>query len=365
MTYERPNIAAMAGYTPGEQPAAARLVKLNTNENPYPPSEAVMAVLRDFPAESLRKYPPPLASAFRDLAARTHGLKSENVIATNGGDELLRLLVATFVEPGRPLAMAEPSYSLYPVLAAAHGSPTVRIGLADDWTLPPDFADRVLASEASLVFVVNPHAPSGTLTSVDALADVAAALQSKAVLVVDEAYVDFVDPELRHDATALVRRFDNVVLLRTLSKGYSLAGLRFGYGLGSVGLIEPMLTKTRDSYNTDALAQALATAALTHRDAAAATWAKVRQQRQRLRAALAQRGFQSPPSQSNFLLAAAPGDGLDGQPRARTVFESLKVEGVFVRYFDQDRLRDKLRITVGTPAENDALLAALDAVIRG
>lgn len=389
MGYERPNIAAMSGYTPGEQPTGDRLIKLNTNENPYPPCDAVMAVLRDFPAQRLRRYPSPAAAAFRRVAAAMHTLTPEHIVPTNGGDELLRLVITTFVEPGRPIAMAEPSYSLYPVLAQIHDSTMVRIDLADDWSLPTDLAARVLDAGAKLLFIVNPHAPSGTLTDVAALAELAARLQKSAVLVVDEAYVDFVDPSLRYDATALVRRFDNVVLLRTLSKGYSLAGLRFGYGLAAPSLIEPMLTKTRDSYNTDAIAQAVAEAALTHRDAAASTWQAVRSERARLTAALRQRGFTVPPSQSNFILATPPSvaptapqaasshregadhrsprqaaGGTPGPPLARRLFESLKARQVYVRYFDQDRLRDKLRITVGTPAENDALLAALDAALK-
>lgn len=367
MPYERSNIAAMSGYMPGEQPAGDRLVKLNTNENPYPPCDAVMAVLRDFPAQRLRRYPSPTAAGFRQVAAAMHGLSPENVVPVNGGDELLRLVITTFVEPGRPIAMAEPSYSLYPVLAQIHGSPMVRIPLADDWSLPRDLAQQVLEAGAKLLFLVNPHAPSGALTDVAALAELAAALRNSAVLVVDEAYVDFVEPALKHDAVALVRRLDNVVLLRTMSKGYSLAGLRFGYGLGAASLIEPMLAKTRDSYNTDAIAQALAQAALMHRDAAARTWAAVRSERDGLTAALRQRGFNVPPSQSNFLLAAVPqkaGGGPADPPTARRIFESLKARQVYVRYFDQDRLRDKLRITIGTPAENAALLDALDAALK-
>lgn len=360
MVYERSNIRKMAGYTPGEQPQTADVVKLNTNENPYPPSDAVIATLRTFPAERLRRYPPPMADAFRRAAAEVHGVAVENIIATNGGDELLRMAVTTYVEPGASIAAAEPSYSLYPVLAEAHGSPMVRIALEGDWSLPRDFAQQVVKSGAQLAFVVNPHAPSGHLTGVDVLAGIAEELRGRAVLLVDEAYVDFADPRLKYDAVGLIKGFDNVLLLRSLSKGYSLAGLRFGYGMGAAELMRPMLEKTKDSYNVDGVAQALATAAMESRDAAAATWEAVRGQRERLTAELRRRSWQVPDSQSNFILAQPP----ENVPPARKLYESLKERRVFVRYFDQDRLRDRLRISIGTPQQIDTLLATLDEITR-
>jgi len=352
MRYERANIQAMAGYVPGEQPGDAQVIKLNTNENPYPPPQAVMEALHSITPDTLRRYPPPMADEFRRVAAAVHGLGAENVLATNAGDELLRLAITTFVEPGQPIGTAEPSYSLYPVLAEIHGSPVVRVELQQDWDLPADFSRWMNDAGVRLTFIVNPHAPSGKLVSVDRLAKIAAELRG--VLLVDEAYIDFVDPDLRHDSIELVRRFENVLLLRTLSKGYSLAGLRFGYGLGAASLIEPMLTKTKDSYNTDIIAQRLATAALQSRDDAKRSWQAVRSERTRVTEALAAMGLPCPPSQSNFVLAAAGPTG-----RARGIYESLKRRNIYVRYFDQDRLRDKLRITIGTPEQNNALLAAL------
>lgn len=351
--YERDNVAAMSGYVPGEQPTSRDVVKLNTNENPYPPSERVMAALRDVDAEALRRYPNPTARGFRERAAGLHEVDPDQVIATNGGDELLRLLITTFVDPGRPIGYPEPSYSLYPVLAAVHGSPVHRVALNADWSLPADLADQMNAAGVQLTFVVNPHAPSGTLTDVSALGRLAEGLDG--VLVIDEAYVDFVDPGLAHDAVELVRGggLDNVVLLRSLSKGYSLAGLRFGYGIGPAGLIEPMLSKTKDSYNTDVVSQRLAEAAIGDPEAAARSWAAVRDERARLTVELTALGFVVPASQSNFVLATAP----DG--RAAELYEALKARGIVVRYFDDERLGDKLRITVGTGAENDALLGAL------
>ena len=360
MSYERDNIRRMHGYAPGEQPESAKVVKLNTNENPYPPTAAVMEALRSVSPEDLRRYPPPFSQPFQKVAAATHGLAPENVIATNGGDELLRLAITTFVDPGRPIGVAEPSYSLYPVLAEIHDSPTFRVDLNDHWEMPENFAELMNEADVPLTFIVNPHAPTGRLESVERLSRIAEALDG--VLLVDEAYVDFVDPELGFDTTELVRRHDNVLILRTLSKGYSLAGLRFGYGLGAESLIDPMQAKAKDSYNKDIVGQRLATAALGARSEAAESWAKVRAERVRVSEALAGFGIESLPSQTNFLLAQVPEDLAGG---AAAIYQALKAREIFIRYFDMDRLRDKLRITIGTPEENDALLDALREIVGG
>ncbi len=357
MSYERDSIRRMAGYVPGEQPQDSGAVKLNTNENPYPPPKAVMEALGKIPAEALRRYPSPSSAALRKTAAALHGVAPEQVVATNGGDELLRLAVATFVEPGSPIGVAEPSYSLYPVLAAIHGSPVERVPLDAAWQPPQDFAERLNRAGVNLTLLVNPHAPSGVLLEAAAIDRLAHRLQG--VLLVDEAYVDFVDPALGHDLAPLLARHDNLMLLRTFSKGYSLAGLRLGYGLGAPGLIQPLAGKTRDSYSVDAVAERLGTVALEHRAEAAATWAAVRSERQRLRQALAALGLDSPASQSNFLLVRLP----PGGPSAPSVQQHLKRAGLLVRHFDQDRLSDRLRISIGTPEQNDALLGALETAL--
>jgi histidinol-phosphate aminotransferase len=343
---------------PGKQPKRRDLVKLNTNENPYPPGEPVMAALRSIDAEALRRYPPPLSDRFRENAARVHGLQPENVVAVNGGDELLRMAVTTFVDPGMPIGMLDPSYSLYPVLAAVHGSPMVRVPAGDGWTVPTDLARRMNDAGVRLLFLVNPHAPSGRLLPTEQVAKLAAELQG--VLLVDEAYVDFVDPALGHDLVPLIERCDNLLLLRSLSKGYSLAGLRFGYGMGARNLIAPLLYKTRDSYNLDAVAQALATASLEHRHQAAETWRRVRQARASLRQELIALGFQVPESQSNFLLAS-----IEGAVEASTIHQALEERAIFVRYFPDERLRHALRISVGTEEQNEKLLRALKEILGG
>jgi histidinol-phosphate aminotransferase len=352
MAYERKNIATMHGYVPGKQPPGSDTIKLNTNENPYPPCAAVMDALRAIAPDALRKYPPPAADELRAAAAALHGVVSEQIVAVNGGDELLRLAFTTFVEPGAPIGVVEPSYSLYPVLAEVHGSPVVRVDTESDWSLPHDLGARMRSAGVKLLLLVNPQAPSGHLTPASRLSQLAREIDG--VLLVDEAYVDFVDPELGHDALSLVNAHDNVLVLRTFSKGYSLAGLRAGYGVGAASLIAPLLWKTRDSYNLDVIAQRLATTALAHRSEAALTWHKVRAERARLGQALAALGFAPSPSQTNFLLARVP-----QSTSAPALLRGLEERGVLVRYFDAPRLHDKLRITVGTPEENERLLRAL------
>ena len=352
MTYERASVQRLQAYAPGEQPQGGKIIKLNTNENPYPPAPEVLAALASVDPQALRRYPSPMADEFRQVAAKLHGVKPENIIATNGGDELLRLALTCFVEPGESIGVTRPSYSLYPVLAAIHGAGVFEVPRDDDWAVPADFAAQLNSQKVPLGLVVNPHAPSGRLAPASELADIADELNG--VLLIDEAYVDFVDPELNHTALPLVEQFDNVLILRTLSKGYSLAGLRFGYGIGDADLIAG-LHKVRDSYNQDVISQALAVASLQAQQYAQQSWQQVRDERQRLAAELAKRGMNSPQSQANFLLVDVPGDG-----NAEQLYQHLKQQGILVRWFDQPRLRDKLRITVGTEAENQTLLAALE-----
>ena len=352
MSYERDTIRRMAGYAPGEQPTNPGVIKLNTNENPWPPSPRVVDALTDMHAESLRRYPSPTAAAFLAEAASLHGVDADQLVATNGGDELLRLAITTFVPPGSPIGITEPSYSLYPVLAAIHDSPVHRVTLDDSWSLPAGFTDELNAAGVPLTLLVNPHAPSGRLLDAATIASLASALDG--VLLVDEAYVDFADPG--HDVVSLIARHDNLMILRTLSKGYSLAGLRLGYGIGPAGLIRPIAAKTRDSYSVDAVADRLGAAALADQATARASWAAVRRERQRLTETLRGWGFEVPDSQTNFCLARIPDDA---PVSAAALHAGLKADGILVRHFDTPRLADQLRISVGTPEQNDALLESL------
>ncbi len=357
MSFERRNISQMRGYTPGEQPESGDTIKLNTNENPYPPPAAVGSALAAIDRADLRRYPSPLADDFRTLAGLIHGVAPDNILPVNGGDELLRLLLGTFIDAEDTLAIMQPSYSLYPVLAAVAGCRLLRIPLTDDWSMPDELPQLLRREGVKMLLLVNPHAPTGGLLSARYLRELARRFDG--ILVLDEAYVDFVDPELGYNAIPLLREFANVVILRTLSKGYSLAGLRFGYGIGPEQLIRPMATKTRDSYNTDYISQVLACAALNARDEAAASWRRVRCSRQWLRAELAQLGIAAPPSQSNFLLAEIP-----AAVGAAKLYAALKEHGILVRYFAEPRLENRLRISVGDESENDLLIETLRGLLR-
>jgi len=359
MSYERKNIAAMQGYQSGEQPEDSLTIKLNTNENPYPPSPMVDEVVNNLNSDNLRRYPPPTADKFRSLAAKIHEVQVDNIIATRGGDELLRLLITTYVEPGETIAMSDPSYSLYPVLAQIQNCPILKIPLQDDWSLPTDFADKVNKHGAKLTFIVNPHAPTGRLLDENSIITLAEQLDS--ILLVDEAYVDFIDPKIKYNCLKLVEKFDNLIFLRTLSKGYSLAGLRFGYGIAHPTLISPMLDKTRDSYNLDFFSQEIAEAALKDQSHAQKTWQKVRDERKNLTQALEALRYYCAPSQANFLLVT-PDKNLNGS--AEMLYEYLKKNNILVRFFNTPLLKDKLRITVGTPEENEHLIEALKKFFR-
>ncbi|MDA1075926.1 MAG: histidinol-phosphate transaminase [Proteobacteria bacterium] len=357
--FERSNIARMQGYSFGEQPDDPFVVKLNTNENPYPPSPAVQQALLKVDVSRLRVYPPPTANSLRDLIAAQHGLKREQILLTNGGDEALRLAITTFVEPAAAIGYTDPSYSLYPVLADIHDASISSVRLKYDWSIPDDYAARMNEDGVDLSCIVNPHAPSGTLVALPQIETIANALNG--VLLLDEAYVDFVDPELGHDSTRLLERCDNLLILRSFSKGYGLAGLRLGYLMGSAELIDPLINKTRDSYNVDTLTQILGSAAFADQTYARSTWDRVRQDREKLVVELTALGLHCPPSQSNFVLAQIPAGS---NFSAAQTYQALKESNILVRFFNAPRLDDKLRITVGTADQNQQLCDALRKILQ-
>jgi histidinol-phosphate aminotransferase len=263
------------------------------------------------------------------------------VLVGNGSDEVLALCARAFVEPDGEVGFFQPSYSLYPVLAAIEGLATrpLELGPAFEWAMPAYY-------DADLFYLTNPNAPTGLLhprAEVEAFAR-----RSKGVVLVDEAYVDFAREHLMDLAMAL----PNVVVARTLSKSFSLAGLRVGYAVGPEALIDA-LYKVKDSYNVGMLAQALADAALSDPEHMRANAARIRTTRERVAGELRKRGFTVFPSEANFLWAKPP------RQTAREVFEHLRVRRIFVRYFAGPRTGDYLRVTVGTDAEMDAFLAAL------
>lgn len=345
----RPTVAHMAGYTPGEQPKPGeRVIKLNTNENPYPASPRVFDAIRSVGADALRRYPSPLADDFRRTAARVHGVSPEQILAGNGSDDLLQIALRTYCGPGDVLASPEPTYSLYPVLAELADVRFHTVAWEAGWALP---VEALLAIGPRAIFFANPNAPSGTCVPAAEVSALAA--RTEALVLVDEAYVDFAD----HTCLGLLPQHENVLVTRTLSKGYGLAGLRFGYAIGHPSVIAQM-AKVKDSYNCDAIAIAAACAALDDQDYARAQWTLVRAERARVTSALTSRGFVVSSSQANFVLATTP----QALP-ALAAYKALKAGGILIRFFDRPGLNDKLRITIGTPEENDALIAALDAML--
>lgn len=347
--HARATVERMAGYTPGEQPKPGdRVIKLNTNENPYPPSPRVLEAIRRIDGDMLRRYPSPMADQFREVAGWVHGVGPEMVLAGNGSDDILQIALRSYCGAGDVLASPEPTYSLYPVLAELADVRHVTVPWAYGWRLP---AEALLATSPRAIFFANPNAPSGTCVAAEEVR--ALARRTDALVLVDEAYVDFADM----DCLALVHDHENVLVTRTLSKGYSLAGLRFGYAIGHPAVIAQM-AKVKDSYNCDVVAIAAACAALEDRDYARECWAAVRSERDVVTRALEARGFRVLPSHGNFVLATVP-----VSVAARMIYAELKARGILVRFFDKPGLDDKLRITIGTPEENAALIVALDATL--
>ena len=335
-------------YVPGEQPAAgARVTKLNTNENPYPPSSRVLDAMREALADTLRLYPDPEAMALRQRASEVYGVDVDGIVVGNGSDELLALLLRAVVDPGGRVAYPVPTYSLYRTLVSLHGARPVEIPFPDDWRLPPALA----AADAALTFLCNPNAPSGTFVPVGEVADLARRVPG--VLVVDEAYVDFA----RDHALRLVGALPNVVVLRTLSKSFSLAGLRVGFAFAHPDVAAGLRT-VKDSYNVGRLTQVGARAALEDLAWMQHGIERIRATRAVLAAGLARLGFVVPPSETNFVLARAPGRSM------APVAAALAARGLLVRHFAVPGLEDALRITVGTDDEVARLLGALAELAR-
>ena len=345
--FVRANVRQMEGYTPGEQPAPGeRVVKLNTNENPFPPSAKVLQAIREIEPEMLRRYPNPFGQMFREAAAQVLGVAPNMILCGNGSDDILTIATRTFIPNGGVLAYPEPTYSLYPVLARLEEAKVAPVEWGNEWSLP---LDELVETKADAIYLANQNAPSGTFVPSSQIATLASKLDG--LILVDEAYVDFAED----NCLDLVREFQNVVISRTFSKAYSLAGMRFGYAIAQAEVVDEMV-KVKDSYNVDAISVVAATAALLDQESARKTWEYVRAERQRLTSELQQLDWSVLPSQANFILATVPGG------RAEQAYLKLKHQGILVRYFNKPGLSDKLRITVGRAEENNALLAGIKSL---
>jgi histidinol-phosphate aminotransferase len=348
MSYFRPDIDELVGYTPGEQPQAGKFIKLNTNENPYPPSPAVGRAIAAMLERGLSRYPDPLATGFRERAAAVLGVKADWILCGNGSDEILTLVTRAFVAQGHTLRLPYPSYVLYKTLAQIQGAHSNEVLFNPDWTLPDAFS--AAADNLRLAFLPNPNSPSGTLAPPERVLEIAQRLPCP--LVVDEAYVDFAD----RDCLSLVARCEKVMVSRTLSKSYALAGLRFGFLVAQPQMIAG-LRKVKDSYNCDALSIAAATAAIDDREWLVANRAKILATRVRLTDRLRGLGFAVVDSQANFVWATR------GDRPVRAIYEQLKRNHILVRYMDYPGWGDGLRVSVGTDEQIDAFLALLETMI--
>ena len=361
----RPLVRELHGYVPGEQPRIKGLIKLNTNENPYPPSPKVLRAVKAAVDGRLRLYPKPAAQALRERLATLHGCEPENVIIGNGSDELLALAVRAFVEPisvsaintappSRSLVQYfTPSYSLYPVLADIHGAARKPVPLKLDFNLP-SVAELKRGNawdfRAALTLVTTPNAPSGrgySTTDLDALCRA-----QKGVTILDEAYVDFA----KENALELALRHPHVIVSRTFSKAYSLCFQRVGYFVGHPDLIAA-LDKIRDSYNVNGLGQIAATATLDNLSYYRRNFRRVIATREKLSRDLASLGFIVLPSQANFILARPP------RFPAPDWLERLRSRKILVRWFGYPETRDFIRITIGTDAEAASLIKAVRAIL--
>ena len=347
-SYFRPEIDAMQGYVPGEQPKMANLVKLNTNENPFPPSPEVEKLLRSFDASRLRRYPVPRADALRCAVAARNNVSRDNVIIGNGSDDILTMIFRAFTSPELAMAMLYPSYSLYSELAAMQGAEVIKIPLTEKvFALPENILE--LASGANLLMLTRPNAPTGNSFPISRVEDICRRFDG--IVVIDEAYADFAEDNCMHLAATL----PNVIVMRTFSKSCALAGLRLGYAVGSTEVIDGLM-KLKDSYNADMLSQEIALAAYNDTEYFSRRVSEVKTMRSMLKAELEKLGFYCVDSSANFIFAMPPdGDG-------KRCFESLREQAVIVRYFPGGATEKYVRITIGNAAENARLLEVLRSI---
>ncbi len=366
-SFVRPLVRELHGYVPGEQPKIKGLIKLNTNENPYPPSPKVLQTTKDAVDGRMRLYPNPTAQLLREKLAKLHRCKPENIIIGNGSDELLALATRAFTEPSSKFKVQSskskiskatvqyftPSYSLYPVLTDIHGAKKNPVSLAKDFTLPSvnelrrgkkwDF-------KAALTLVTTPNAPSGRGYSTTELEQLCGA--QKGIVILDEAYVDFAE----EDAMSLALKYPHVIVSRTFSKAYSLCFQRVGYFVAHPEIIAA-LDKIRDSYNVNGLGQIAALATLSDLPFYQENFQRIKSTRERLRRELVGLGFAVCPSQTNFIFAQPP------EFPAQQWLEKLRAQKILVRWFSYPETKDFLRITIGTDKEANALVKAVRKIL--
>ncbi|CAN5331667.1 histidinol-phosphate transaminase [soil metagenome] len=343
----RESVRRMAGYTPGEQINSSDVVKLNTNENPYPPSPRVFeAIQQCLTSNHLRKYPQPLGDTFRKAAGAVLNVDPDGILIGNGSDDILTILTRAFVPERGLIVSPTPSYSLYKTLAGLQGAEFHTVRFNVDWSLP----DPWPVTKANLTLVPNPNSPSGTVLSLAAISKLASQIDGPFVL--DEAYADFAEA----NGLALLGKVPNLIVTRSFSKYYSLAGIRFGLAIADPATIHE-LSKVKDSYNCDVLSLAAATAAIQDQEYYRELRAKILTTRSRLQTEITALGFTVTPSQANFLWCHRSDQPL------KPIYEALKERQILIRYMTYPDYGDGLRISIGTDAEIDRLLAELRTIV--
>jgi histidinol-phosphate aminotransferase len=347
MSYFRPSVEAMAGYVPGEQPKPGTpIIKLNTNENPYPPSPHAIEILKNLDPEWLRRYPDPYANDFRQATSEALKIPKDWIMVSNGSDDMLNVVIRACAEKNRKVTYPMPTYVLYRTLTEIQNADRLEIPYGTNNQLP---LNELIAAQSAVTFIASPNSPSGHVVPTSELRQLAANLNG--VVVIDEAYVDFAE----ETALPLVAEFPNVIILRTLSKGYSLAGLRLGFAIAQPHLIRGLF-KVRDSYSVDAIATLVGAAAMQDQDYKNDCAERVKRSRGKLAIDLRQLGFEVWDSQTNFLLTQPSSN-------AAEIYEALKQQNILVRYFNQPTLDDKIRISIGTEQQNQILINTLCQIL--
>ena len=337
-------------YVPGEQPKISNIIKLNTNENPYPPSPKVYEAYEKTDLDDYRKYPDPSCSVLVDSIASFYGVKKENVFVGVGSDDVLSMAFLTFYNSDKPILFPDITYSFYDVWADLYRIPYRQIPLKDDFTIDPED----YFGENGGVVIANPNAPTGVKLPLEQIEHIIKA-NHEVVVIVDEAYVDFG----AESALSLIDQYDNLLVVRTYSKSRSLAGLRIGYAFGCEKLIKYLLDAkfSFNSYTMNMPSLTLGAAAMDDREYFEETTAKVVKTRERFKVSLKELGFVFADSATNFVFARHP------QKSGREIFDYLRSHGIIVRRFDKPRISEYLRISIGTDEEMDRLVSVLKEIV--
>ena len=340
-------IASMKGYVPGLQPGPGEpYIKLNSNENPYPPSPRVKEVLRQTAYEDLRLYPDPVSLELRERLGKLLGFSADQIICGNGSDDILRILVQTFAEAGESLGFCEPAFPLYRVLGNIHGVKNVVLRITEPYEQPPS-----IPRDLKLFFWANPNSPVGFSYPSAKIAEMAR--QTDGIFVVDEAYAEFAD----ENALDLVHRLENVIVVRTVSKSYSLAGARLGYAIGPEKWIAEMF-KTKDPFNVTRLTQSVVAAALEDQETLRRQISQIRETRGWFSRESKSLGYRIIPSQANFIFLQPPQKG-----RGIKFYEALFARKILARYYDEPGLQDGVRLTIGKREEMERVLQVLKELL--